>query len=459
MAKTDRKIDMINGPLIKNVIVFTVPLILSSLLQLLYNAADMIVLGQFSSVKDGIAAVGATSSINSLIINLFLGLAVGVNVVASRYYGKKDEQGMAAVTHTAISVSAIGGVVLGLAGIIFAPSLLRLTDTPEEVIGLSTLYMRIYFAGLPAQMVYNFGAAILRSTGETKKPLYIVMIAGLINVVLNIFFVTVFDMSVDGVALATIISQFFSATMVALCLMRSNDTCKLHVQKLRIHKKELLQMVRYGLPSGIQTSIFSLSNVIIQAQINMHGTSVMNGNATSSNIEGFLYTTMFQISVAALTFTSQNIGAKRFDRINKVTRTCLGLVLSVGIAGGIIYLIFGKFLCGIYLPNDPQGVMYGYMRLQIIASTYFIIGLQDTVIGSLRGMGASLSSMIISILGICGTRVIWTYTVYPAFNNSIRVLWIAYPISWLLTLLAQFILYTVIHKNLLKQAESRDLKA
>ena len=447
MPKTERRIDIFSGSLTKNIIAFTIPLILSALLQHLYHSADMIVLGQFSTVGDGIAAVGATSSLTALLVNFFLGLAVGVNVVASRYYGRKDGAGMVRITHTAISVSMIGGVVIGALGILFARPLLELTGTPEEVIDLSVLYMRIIFGGLPAQMVYNFGAAILRSTGETKKPMFILMFSGLINVALNVVFVVVFHMSVDGVAYATIISQVFSALMVVVALARTRDEWHFSLKKLCIRKRELFDTVKYGVPAGMQTSLFSLANIVIQAQINSHGTDAMNGNAASGNIEAFLYTSMFQFSIAALTFTSQSIGARRPDMIKRINRTCSLLVLGVGIIGGIIYLTCGKFLLGLYLPDEPAGAELGFVRLTIIATTYYVLGIQDTIVGTIRGMGYSFASMSISVVGICASRIVWIYTVYQLFDQSLFVLWICFPVSWIITLIAQFFLYLGVRKK------------
>ncbi len=447
MAKTERRIDILNGSLTKNIIVFTIPLILSALLQQVYHAADMVVLGQFSTVGDGIAAVGATGSLTNLLVNLFLGLAVGVNVVASRYYGKKDAKGMENITHTAVSVSIIGGVVIGVLGLLFAHPALKLMGTPDDVIDLSAVYMRIIFAGLPAQMLYNFGAAILRSVGETKKPMYILMISGLINVALNVFFVVVCGMNVDGVAYATIISQAFSAVMVMVYLIKIDDTCRFYFKKLRIRKREFFDTVRYGVPAGVQSSLFSVANIIIQAQINAHGTDTMNGNAASNNIESFLYSTMFQFSVAALTFTSQSVGAKRPDMIKRITRTCCTIVLALGVIGGAIFIFFGKPLCSIYLPDEPMGVELGSTRLVIIGLTYYILGVSDSLVGSIRGMGASFSSMAMSVGGICLSRIIWTYTVYPASGNSIIVLWLCYPMSWIITLVAQYLLYRHVRKK------------
>lgn len=447
MAKTEHRIDMLNGPLVKNIIIFTIPLILSALLQHLYHAADMVILGQFSSITNGVAAVGATGSISNLAINVFLGLAVGVNVVASRNFGKQDMKGMKNIVHTAVTVSVIGGTVLGILSIIFARPILVLMDTPEDIIDLSVLYMRIYFAGLPAQMLYNFGAAILRSIGETKKPLYILTFSGLINVAFNLFFVIVCHMDVDGVAYATVISQVFSAVMILVYLSKLDESYRLHAKSLCIRKKEFFATVRYGLPAGVQTALFSLSNVIIQTQVNAHGTDAVNGNTASGNIESFLYTTMFQFSVAALTFSSQNIGAKRPEMIRKINRTCSLLVLAVGIFGGAIYLIFGRALCGFYLPHSPIGVELGYLRLSLIAYTYFTIGLLDAVVGVIRSMGYSFTSMMISIAGICGVRIGWVYTVYEAFDKDIFVLWICYPVSWIVSLAAQYVLYWYARKK------------
>lgn len=440
MATRTRSVDMVNGPLIKGIFIFTLPLIATALLQLLYNTADMIILGNFSPKAGSVAAVGATGAITNLVLNLFLGLSIGVNVVSGRYFGQGNKEGLSAVTHTAVTVSFIGGVVLGVFGIFASRPLLNMVNVDGSIIDQSVTYMRIIFAGLPAQMVYNFGSALLRSVGETKRPMYFLMVSGAVNVLLNLFFVVVCRMAVEGVALATVISQCLSAVLVLFCLSRMEGGSRLSIKRLGIRKKELSQMVKFGLPAGIQQSMFTFSHVILQSEINSYGADATAGDTAANNLENFVYIALFQFSVAALTFVSQNMGAKNYPRVKQTVRACILLVGGLGILLGGISVIFREPLLRIYLPNDPAGVEYGMIRFVIISLTDYFLIMQDICVGALRAMGYSLSAMLVSVFVIFGSRLFWLYVIYP-IAPSITLLYFAYPLSWILAFAAQFFLY------------------
>lgn len=432
------EIDMCRGPLLGKILRFTIPLICSGVLQLLFNAADIVVVGKFTG-SEALAAVGSTSSLHNLIVNVFLGLSIGASVLVARYYGARDWQNVHDVVHTAMLVSGIAGGILIFLGYFLAPPLLKLMGTPEDVLDQAVLYMRILFVGMPAMMIYNFGAAILRAVGDTKRPLLYLSVAGILNVVLNLFFVLVFHMGVAGVALATILSQVLSAVLVVLCLMRSEGPYRLSLRRLRIHPSKLAQIARVGLPAGLQGAVFSISNVLIQSSINSFGSVAMAGNTAASNIEGFIYTSMNALYQASLSFTSQNAGAKESKRIVPVLIRCLGCVLVIGASLGGLALLFGESLLGIY-SNDPEVISYGLRRMQVICSTYFLCGAMDVVCGSIRGLGSSLAPTLVSLLGACGFRVLWIYTFFTKYNSLFN-LYLSYPISWILTFTAHLLCF------------------
>lgn len=433
MSKKTYSMDMCEGPIFGKIVAFTIPLILSSLLQLLFNAADMIVAGRFAG-KTALAAIGSTSSLINLLVNVFLGLSTGANVLVARFFGSKRDSDVHETVHTAISIAFISGLLLSAIGITFAPRLLILMGTPEEVLPLSILYIRIYFAGMPMSMLYNFSAAILRAIGDTKRPLAYLTIAGAINAVANVIFIVVFHMGVAGVALATILSQAISAVLTLSCLMKSNESYRLEVKKLHIYRDKLLQILRLGLPAGFQGAIFSISNVLIQSSVNSFGPDAMAGNTAASNIEGFVYVAMNAFHHTCLCFTSQNYGAKKTDRIRKVFLTCFGCVIVVGLATGGLSYLFGKELLSLYAGEADKDVVihYGLLRMSIIMLTYFTCGTMDTCVGAMRGLGYSILPMIVSLLGACGFRVLWIFTVFRQVN-TLQCLYISYPISWVLT--------------------------
>ena len=418
---------------------------LTGILQLLYNAADIIVVGRYAG-SVSLAAVGSTSSLINLIVNVFVGLSIGTSVVVSQNYGAERKKDVSETVHTSIAISIISGVAVGIFGVIMAKPLLSLMGTPDDVLNLAALYMRIYFAGMPATMVYNFGSAILRAVGDTRRPLYFLSIAGVVNVVLNLFFVIVFNMGVAGVALATVIAQCISVALVIGCLLKAEGSIKLIPKNIKIHKDKLIQIAKIGLPAGIQGSIFAISNVLIQSAVNSFGSIVMAGNAAAANIEGFVYTSMNAIYQTSLTFTGQNMGAKKYRRVNKVFLICTAFVVVVGGAlGGLAY--FGsKGLLSIY-SVDPKVIEMGMLRMSIICTTYFLCGFMDVLVGSLRGMGKSILPMLVTILGVCGIRILWIYTVF-AQHRTLTTLYISYPISWMVTAAIHLICYIVVVRKL-----------
>ena len=449
------EIEMTRGPLLGKIIMFALPLIASGSLQLLYNAADLIVVGQFASNgQKALASVGATTAIINLIINVVIGLSVGTSVVVARYIGAEDREGAHRATHTSIAVSLISGLIVGLFGFFMAQRLLTWMNTPEDgdVLNMAVIYMKIYFIGAPMNMLYNFGSAVLRATGDTKRPLYFLTFAGIVNIIFNFIFVYFLHLDVEGVALATLISQTISAVLVTICLCKSDGPCKLEFKKLRIYKKELKLIAVIGLPAGIQGSLFSISNVIIQSSMNTFGDIVMSGNTAAVNIEGFVYITENAFYHAALTFTGQNYGARQYKRTRKVFLICMALTAGAGAALSALICVFGPSLLSIYLPGEEEAISYGMLRIYIVMVPYITLGLGNTVVGQLRGLGYSISPVIISIFGICGIRIVWVYTAFAA-NRTLENLYMSYPISWTVTLLATLVVYFIAVKKLPKDGE------
>lgn len=438
------EMDMINGPLFKNILLYAFPLMLSGVLQLLFNAADVIVVGRFAG-SQALAAVGSTGSLINLLINLFVGISIGTNVLVARYYGARDLDGIEDTVNTSIITAALGGVALIFIGFFASEPLLALMGTPADVIDQSVLYMRIYFAGMPFFMLYNFGAAILRSIGDTRRPLYFLVIAGVVNVILNLILVIVFHMGVAGVAIATVASQLVSCVLVLRCLLHSSGAIHLDLKHLTFSKDKMVEMLRIGLPAGFQGMVFNISNVLIQSSVNSFGSLVMAGNTAAANIEGFVYTAMNALYQTNLSFTSQNYGAKNHKRIDKVLLYCLGIVFVVGAVVGNAAYFFGENLLGFYT-TDPQVVAYGMNRLAIISTTYFLCGLMDVMVGSIRGLGYAVMPMIVSLLGACALRVVWILTIFQLYHTQFS-LYISYPISWIVTFLVHLICYIVVRKK------------
>lgn len=442
------EMDMCNGPVLKKILIFSIPLMLSGVLQLLFNAADIIVVGRFAG-SQSLAAVGSTTALINLLINIFIGLSVGANVVVARAYGGRRDKDVSEAVHTAIAVSIVSGVILIVMGFVFSKLMLELMGTPDDVIDKAVLYMRIYFAGMPVVMLYNFGSAILRAVGDTRRPLYFLSIAGAVNIVLNLFFVIVMHMDVAGVALATVISQCISSGLVLRCLAKSEGGLKLELSKLKIHRKKMLQIFKIGLPAGMQGAIFSVSNVLIQSSVNSFGSIAMAGNAASANIEGFVYNAMNAVYQTNLSFTSQNIGGKKYTRVNRILFACLGTVTVVGMILGFGAYAIGDELLLIY-STDPEVIRFGMLRMSIIATTYFTCGWMDTMVGSLRGMGYSVLPMIVSLTGACGLRILWIFTIF-AQQRTLTSLYISYPVSWVITASVHMLCYFLIKRKMPKK--------
>ena len=446
-AQKEQSMRMLQGPLLPAIISYTVPIILTSILQLLFNAADLVIVGRWCG-SVAVAAVGSTGAITNLIVNLFIGLSVGSGVTMAHALGGRDSGGAHRTVHTTLPVALISGVILTVVGVLLSEPLLRLMGNPEDVLPFAAKYMRIYFCGITFTMVYNFCASILRAAGDTRSPLIFLTLAGVINVGMNILFVTQLGMDVDGVALATVISQGVAALLVVIAMIRRKDDSHLDLGKLRIYKYELLKIVRIGLPAGLQSSMFSISNVMIQSSVNSFGSVVMSGNAASGNIEGFIWAAMNAFHQTAVNFTGQNMGARRYDRIRMILWCCLGSVTVVGLALGALAYGFGPQLLSIYITDSPEAIEYGMLRMAYMCLPYFLCGLMDVSSGSLRGLGSSFTPMVISVLGICGIRIAWIYTVFqiPRFH-TIDVLFASYPISWVITYAAQlFAFLTIFNK-------------
>lgn len=444
-----KDMDMLSGNLLKKMIIFTLPIIFSSILQLLYNAVDLAVLGQYCGDKS-LSAVGSTGSLTNLIINLFMGVSIGANVAVARAIGQKDDQKIKRLVHTSILFAIFSGIFLSIFGIFTASIWLELMGTNQEYLDLATLYLQIYFGGMIFNMVYNFGAAILRAVGETRKPLYFLGIAGLANVALNYLLVLAFHMDVAGVAIGTIVSQGISAVLVIGCLIRRKGSIHFSFKSLGIDGKCLKEMIFIGLPAGIQGTLFSISNVFIQSAVNsFDSASVVAGNTAASNIEGFVYAAMNAFYQACITFTSQNLGAKKISNCKKALLHALLCVTITGIAFGGMALLFDESLLKIYT-NTPESIAVGQKRLLIICSTYFTCGIMDVFVGGLRGLGYSIVPMAVSIMGACVFRLIWIFTAFQA-SHTLDTLYISYPISWVVTALVHMCCYIFVYKRTIKK--------
>lgn len=449
MQHSKYEIDMCNGPLLGKLLLFTLPLMFSGILQLLFNAADIVVVGRWVGL-DALAAVGSTGPLINLLVNVFIGLSVGANVLVARYYGGGQDSELSDMVHTAILTSVICGVILIFVGFFVTPYALQAMGTPEEVLDQSVLYLRIYFAAMPAMMLYNFGAAILRAVGDTRRPLYFLTISGIVNVILNLFFVIKLSLGVAGVALATAISQVISAVLVIICLIRTDGTYRLELSKLRIVPHKFWMMVRIGLPAGLQGAIFSISNVLIQSSVNSFGSIAMAGNSAACNLEGFVYTAMNTLHQTAVSFVGQNYGARKYKRIGTIALQCLGIVTIVGLLMGNGVYLMGNTLLKLYTDNEPEAIAYGMRRLLFICCPYFLCGIMDTLVGCLRGMGRSVMPMLVSLTGACLFRIVWICTIFQMYR-SLDVLYLSYPISWFITSLVHLgcflLLYGKIRKN------------
>jgi len=450
------EIDMCSGAILPKLLWFALPLMCSSILQLLFNAADIIVVGRFAG-DNSLAAVGSTTSLINLLVNLFMGLSVGANILAARFYGADDQESLRQTVHTAVLLSLISGAGLAVAGTCGAARILIWMQSPDEVRGLAAVYLRIFFLGMPATMLYNFGAALLRAVGDTRRPLYYLFAAGVVNVALNLVFVIVCHLDVAGVAIATVISQCISALLVLRCMIREKGGIHLDLRQLKIYPVRLRQILRVGLPAGFQGVLFSLSNVVIQSSVNTFGEVVVSGNSAAANIEGFVYTSMNAFYQANVSFTSQNYGAGRYERIRPILLRALACVIVTGVVLGGTATLLGRQLLHIYSRTEAV-IEAGMRRLVIICSPYALCGIMDVLVGSLRGLGYSVMPMLVSLLGVCILRLVWISTIFqvPAFHTVQTVYW-SYPVTWTITALAHFLCYLWAMRRLRRRlAEGQD---
>lgn len=445
------QINMTEGNILPKIIKFSIPLMLSGMLQLFFNAADVIVVGRYAG-DEALAAVGSTGALINLLINLFIGISIGASVLMGQAIGARDYNDAQDSLHTAMLTGLIGGIIMIFVGQVVSRPMLELMQTPDDVIELSSLYMKIYFMGMPGFMLYNFGAAILRAAGDTKRPLYYLFVSGIVNVILNLYFVIVLKMSVDGVAYATIISEAISAILIVICLMRSDGYLNLSLRKLKIDGKKFIEMLKIGIPSGFTGIVFSVSNMLIQSSINSFGKLVMAANTAASNLEGFVYNAMNSIYQTALAFASQNMGAKKLDRVDDVLKKSLLVVSGVGLFFGVGAYLLGEILLRLYTPNQ-EVIDIAMLRLLVISTSYFLCGIMDVYSGVIRGMGFSFTPMLVSMFFVCAFRVFWIYTIFERFHEQ-WVLYISYPVSWTITIIAYFFTYKIVRKK----AEKKILK-
>ena len=445
MKQNKYEIDMCNGTIMDKLISFSLPLMLSGILQLMFNAVDIIVVGRFSG-SQALAAVGSTTALINVFTNLFIGISLGANVLAARFYAAGKDREMSDTVHTAVTLALVSGIVMAFVGLIFSRWALELMGTPDDVIGQSALYMKIYFLGMPFFMLYNYGAAILRAVGDTKRPLIFLVISGVVNAVLNLILVIMFHMDVAGVAIATVISQLISCILVLRCLRTSKTSYQLHFGKLRINTVYLKQIFQVGIPAGIQSTVINLSNALLQSSVNSFGSTAMAGYTAANNIFGFLYVAVNSVTQACMSFTSQNYGVGKWKRMDHVLIDCLILsFVAMMILGNSAYF-FGPKLLTIYTSNSKV-IQCGMEILLYTTVTYFLCGFMDLFPGALRGMGRSGVPMILSIIGTVGTRIVWIFWIFPN-HRSLDILFISYPASWIITIVLQVICYYFVRKQL-----------
>ncbi len=447
MAQTTQtnkyQMDMCTGDVLPKIISFSLPLMFSSILQLLFNAADIVVVGRFAG-DNSLAAVGSTSSLINLMVNLFIGVSVGANVTAARFYGAKLDDELHQTVHTSMGLSLISGIILTAAGLLFADRMLMLMSTPEEILPLASLYLRIYFLGMTSTMIYNFGSAILRAAGDTKRPLFYLLWSGVINLILNLIFVIIFHMGVAGVALATVISQTVSAVLIILCLMHENGAIKLTLREIKLDGHKVMMILKIGVPAGFQGMMFSISNVVIQSSVNSFGSVVVAGNSAAMNIEGFVYVAMNSFYQSAISFVGQNFGAGKYDRIDRIVICAECCVTAVGFLLGLLAMFFAEQLLGIYT-ESPEVIQAGVNRINIIMKTYFLCGMMDVSVGALRGVGYSVLPMMISLICVCVLRLVWIATVFriSEFHKE-GTIYVSYPITWAISFTVNMLCFLVI---------------
>ena len=444
MKNNKYEIDMCNGTIMDKLVSFSVPLMISGILQILFNAVDIIVVGRFSG-SQALAAVGSTSALINMMLNLFIGISLGANVLAARFYAADRKKEMSETVHTSIMLALISGILMVFVGLICARWSLELMDTPDDVIDQATLYMRIYFVGMPFFMLYNYGAAILRAVGDTKRPLMYLIVSGVLNAILNVFLVVCFHLDVAGVGIATVVSQMVSCILVLRCLYKSEGSYQLRFSKLKIKTRYLGQIFAVGVPAGIQSTVINFSNVLLQSSVNSFGSVAMAGYTAANNVLSFLYVSVNSVTQACMSFTSQNYGVHKFKRMDRVLVDCLILSVGVALALGSVAYFFGPEILQIYT-EEPDVIASGMEILAYTTLTYFLCGIMDLFPGALRGMGHSGVPMILSILGTVGTRIVWIFGVFPS-HRSLGVLFWSYPISWILTIIMQVICFCFVRKK------------
>ena len=442
--KRSYEMDLCSGPLLSKILLFSLPLILSGVLQLLFNATDIVVVGKFAG-SNAMAAVGSTTSLFNLLVNSFIGISVGANVLVARHYGERDYDGVQQTIQTALLTGLIGGAILIVLGVVLARPMLTLMATPDEVIDQAVLYMQVYFIGMPATMIYNFGAAVLRAVGDTRRPLYFLMAAGVMNVLGDLLFVCILGMGVAGTAIATVLSQCVSAGLTVLCLVKTDGMCHLDLRRLHFRADKFARIMQIGLPAGMQSVIFNISNVLIQSSVNSFGAVTVAGNTAAANIEGFVYISMNALYQTSISFTSQNLGAKNYHRIDQTLVRCMCIVTLIG-------LVLGNHLLHIY-SDDLEVISFGMQRLSVISVTYCLCGMMDVFAGTIRGLGYSMLPMIVSLIGACVFRIIWIFTAFRA-QHTLFILYASYPISWILTILAHFVCYLIVRKKVFRPQET-----
>ncbi|MBR6794064.1 MAG: MATE family efflux transporter [Clostridia bacterium] len=452
MAKKLTTKEITEGPLIRPIIQYTIPLILSSILQLLFNAADLVVVGQFGS-EHSVGAVGATGSLTALMVNFFLGLSVGAGVVVAHGIGAQNDEKVRQTVHTAIPLAVICGAFLTVIGVLFSGKMLIWMGTPQENLPLSTLYMQIYFGGMIFNLLLNFGASILRAAGDSTGPMKYLTIAGVVNVLLNLLFVLVLRMDVAGVATATVISQGVSAFLILRALMKRTDACRLKLRELGIHRKPLKQILAIGLPSGIQSSLFSISNLLMQSSMFSFGPIALKGVSAASNLEGFVYVLMHSFNQTMVNFTGQNAGARKYRRIAKLYFTCLWMMLASSLVLCGLLFLFGEQLLAIYIPGDAAAIEFGMQRMAWVGMIYFLCGMMEIATGGARGLGISLSTTLVSVFGVCGLRILWVYTVFQQ-SRTLPTLYSVYSISWVVTYVVVSFIFFGVLRHRRKRAEA-----
>ena len=452
MCENEKKkyhsIEMTTGSLWKNILLFSLPLMGSQVLEVLFNLSDVAVVGRFADYM-ALGAVGSTTLLVTLFTGILIGMGAGVNVRVAHELGAGNKKGIEETIHTSLLLCAITGLLVCAICLLFSGRMLSMMNTKPELIDQAILYMKIYSLGMPAMAIYNFGNGVLSAIGDTKRPLIYLSIAGVVNVLLNLFFVISLNMDVAGVALATVISQVISAGLVFWCLVKSEGALKLRIRDLRISKVKLKRIAKIGLPAGMQGAVFSISNVLIQSSVNSFGSIAMAGNTASQNIEGFIYNAMNAIYQTNLSFTSQNYGGRKYKRIGRITLTCVGVVTAVGLGMGLAAFAAGESLLRIY-SSDPEVIQFGLKRMAVFGTTYFLCGIMDTMVGSIRGLGSSVIPMCVSIIGVCGLRVLWIFTVFQ-WSRSLTTLYLSYPVTWVVTGAVHIACFLMLKRKLPKE--------